>query len=190
MKKLNFELETVAMTLLHWSWLVVPCLLAGCESMSVSECKVADWARVGYVDGAAGVAQSRLAAYTEDCGKAGVVPQANAYRQGWDTGIQRFCTAANGWREGTQGRSGKEAVCQGQAGFEGFARYLDAGLKVYRTQEQLQRNGQEAARLEKELEAAAKDEDKKRLREALRDLDRSQFRLRALLAQQQLMAPQ
>jgi len=174
---------------MRWSLIVLPCLLAGCESMSVSECKVADWGRVGYADGAAGVAQSRLAAYTEDCGKAGVVPEAHVYRQGWDTGIQRFCTAANGWREGMQGHGGKEAVCQGQAGFEGFARYLDAGLKVYRTQEQLQRNSQEAGRLEKELDAATKDEDKKRLREALRDLDRSQFRLRALLTQQQLMAP-
>ena len=163
--------------------------LSGCESMSVSECKLADWGRVGYSDGAAGVPQARLAAYTEDCGKAGVVPQAKAYRQGWDTGIERFCTAANGWREGLQGHSGKEAVCQGQAGFEGFARYLDAGLKVYRTQEQLQRNSQDARRLEKELETATKDEDKKRLREALRDLDRSQFRLRALLTQQQLTAP-
>ena len=178
------------MKLPRWSWFFLPCLLAGCESMSVSECKVADWGRVGYSDGAAGVAQSRLAAYTEDCGKAGVVPLAGAYHQGWDAGIQRFCTAANGWREGIQGHGGKEVVCKGQAGFEGFARYLDAGLKVYRTQEQLQRNSQEAGRLEKELESATKDEDKKRLREALRDLDRSQFRLRALQTQQQLMAPQ
>ena len=108
--------------------------------MSVSECKVADWGRVGYSDGAAGVGQSRLAAYTEDCRKSGVLPQASAYREVCDTGILRFCTATNGWREGVQGHSGKEAICQGQAGFEGFARYLDAGLKVYRTQEQLQRN--------------------------------------------------
>lgn len=170
-------------------FLVSTLVLAGCESMSVSECKVADWGRVGYTDGASGTAQSRLADYTEDCGKAGVVPLASAYRQGWDVGIQRYCTAANGWREGTLGRSGKEAVCLGQAGYDGFARYLDAGLKVHRTQEQLQRNSQEANRLEKQLEAATKDDDKKRLREMLRDLDRSQHNLRMLLTQQQLMAP-
>lgn len=173
----------------HWSWVLLLCSLAGCESMSVSECKVADWGRVGYADGAAGVAQTRLAAYAEDCGKAGIVPQANAYRQGWDSGIQRFCTAANGWREGTLGHSGKESVCLGQAGYDGFVRALDAGLKVYRTQEQLQRNSQEAGRLEKELEGASKDDDKKRIRGALRDLDRQQSQLRALLSQQQLMAP-
>ena len=97
----------------QWSLFLLPFMLAGCESMTVSECKVADWGRVGYADGAAGVAQTRLAAYAEDCGKAGIVPHANAYRQGWDSGIQRFCTAANGWREGTLGHSGKESVCQG-----------------------------------------------------------------------------
>ena len=55
------------MELLRWSSIVLPCLLASCESKSVSECKVADWGRVGYPDGAAGVGQSRLAAYAEDC---------------------------------------------------------------------------------------------------------------------------
>ena len=178
MRHIPFFLATLAVT-----------LLSGCESMSVSECKVADWSRVGYVDGAAGTPSNRLVDYIEDCGKAGVTPVAAAYRQGWDVGIQRYCTAANGWREGTLGRSGKEAVCVGQAGFDGFARYLDAGLKVYRAQEQLQRNNNEVARLQKELETATKDEDKKRLREALKDLDRSQFYLRGTLTQLQSAAP-
>jgi hypothetical protein len=172
-----------------WTSCLIPLVLAGCESMSVSECKVADWGRVGYADGAGGVAQTRLADYAEDCGKAGIVPQASAYRQGWDGGIQRYCTALNGWREGNLGHSGKESVCLGQPGFEGFAQYLDAGLKVYRTQEKIQRNSQEAARLEKELGAATNNEDKKRLRDVLHDLDRSQFRLRVILAEQQLKAP-
>lgn len=163
--------------------------LAGCESMSVSECKVADWARVGYTDGSAGTSQTRLADYTEDCGKTGVTPDPRAYRQGWDAGIQTYCTALNGWREGTKGRSGKDAVCQGQAGYEGFARYLDAGLQVYRTQEHIRRNDQETDRLQKQLDAAVKDDEKKRLREELRSIDYSQRRLRDVLVQQQMMAP-
>ncbi len=163
--------------------------LAGCESMSVSECKVADWSRVGFADGAAGTAQDRLADYTEDCGKAGITPNPQAYRQGWDAGIQRFCTAANGWREGTQGHSSKDEVCRGQRGYDTFAYYLDAGLKVYRTQEKMRRNEQEVDRLQKQLESATKDEDKKRLRSELRDVDHSQRRLREVLAQQQMLAP-
>ena len=163
--------------------------LAGCESMSVSECKVADWARVGYTDGSAGTAQGRLADYAEDCGKTGITPDRRAYRQGWDAGIQTYCTPLNGWREGTKGRSGKDAVCQGQMGYAGFARYLDAGLQVYRTEEHMRRNDQETDRLQKQLDTATKDDDKKRLREELRSVDYSQRRLRDLLVQQQTMAP-
>ena len=163
--------------------------LAGCESMSVSECQVADWGRVGFADAAAGVSESRLVAYTEDCGKAGIHPNPQAYRQGWDAGIQRFCTAANGWRAGVLGNSTKASVCQGQQGYEVFARYLDAGLQLHRSNEHLQQNAAEANRLQKRLEASANDDEKKHLRDALRSIDREQFHLRRLLGQQQLMAP-
>ena len=52
-----------------------------------------------------------------------------------DAGSQVF--RVNGWREGVQGHSGKNAVCQAQPGYEAFTRYLDAGLQVYRTSEQI-----------------------------------------------------
>jgi hypothetical protein len=177
------------MTALKLFTLFLIACLAGCESMSVSECKVADWSRTGFADGANGTAESRLADYTEDCGKAGIQPDARAYRKGWDAGIQRYCTPFNGWREGTQGNSGKSQVCQGQAGYDSFAHYLEAGLQVHRTQEKMRRNNQETDRLQKQLESATKDDDKKRLRNELRDIDHSQRRLREVLAQQQLFAP-
>lgn len=163
--------------------------LAGCESMSVSECKVADWHRVGWTDGSQGGSERRIADYTEDCGKAGIVPNAQAYRQGWDAGIVQFCTAANGWREGTQGHSGKASVCQGQAGYPAFARYLEAGLQVYRTNERMQSNAQESNRLQQRLDASKNDDERKNLREELRHIDREQFRLRNQLIQQQMLAP-
>jgi Protein of unknown function (DUF2799) len=163
--------------------------LAGCESMSKQECQVADWQRVGFNDGAKGQSERRLAAYTEDCAEAGVQPDAQAYRRGWDSGIQRFCTAANGWREGVLGHSGKNAVCQAQPGYEAFSRYLDAGLQVYRTSAQMRHNDNETNRLQKQLEGSGTDEEKKRIRESLRDLDRRQSYLRTTLAQQQMLAP-
>ena len=169
--------------------LPIALLLAGCESMSVSECKVADWARVGMADGARGGDERRIAAYTEDCGKVGIVPNAAAYRRGWDTGIVQFCTPANGWREGTQGHAGKASVCQGQAGFAGFARYLEAGLQVHRTQERMQRNASESERLQKKLEESKSDDEKKDLRSDLRQLDHDQVRLRKVLTEQQLLGP-
>ena len=169
--------------------LVASLLLAGCESMSVSECKVADWGRVGFADGTRGESDRRIADYTEDCGKAGIVPNAKLYRYGWDQGIVQFCTPANGWREGTEGHSGKASVCQGQAGYAGFSRYLEAGLQVHNIQAQMQRIARESERLQKRLEESKNDDEKKDLRNDLRHLDRDQVRLRKLLTEQMLLGP-
>ncbi len=163
--------------------------LAGCESMSASECQVADWGRVGFNDGARGEAPSRLSAYTEDCGKVGVQPNPKAYRQGWDNGITRFCTAANGWREGTQGHSGKDSVCRGQYGYEAFRQNLEAGLQVYRTNEQINKNNSQSNRLQKQLDESKRDDEKRRLRSELREIDRDQYYLRNQLNRQQMQAP-
>lgn len=168
---------------------LAPLLLGGCASMSESECRVADWGRVGHNDGARGEPERQLAAYTEDCGQSGVVPDAAAYRQGWDVGIQRFCTPASGWQQGLQGRSSKGAVCAGQPGHEGFARALNAGLQVYQTRQRMQSNTQAINRLHKKLESATSDDEKRRIRQQLQDIDREQYRLRGLMGQQQLLAP-
>ncbi len=168
---------------------VAATLLAGCASMSESECRVADWGRVGLADGSRGERESRLADYTEDCGKVGVVPDATAYRKGRDTGIASFCTATNGWREGTQGHTGKAAACLGQPGYEAFVRYLDAGMQVYRIRTQLEQNDSETSRLQMRLDASTNDDEKRRLRDALREIDHQQFRLRSQMAQQQMMGP-
>lgn len=157
--------------------------------MSESECRVADWGRVGFNDGTRGDSESRLAAYSEDCGKIGITPDASAYRHGWDGGIVRFCTPANGWHEGQQGHTGKVASCQGRPGFEEFSRYFDSGMQVYRTNEEMERNTQESNRLQKRLETSTNDEEKRKARGDLRDLDRQQLHLRNRLAQQQMLAP-
>ena len=157
--------------------------------MSQSECKVADWGRVGFSDGSRGESERRIANYTEDCGKIGVRPNAPAYRQGWDAGIGHFCTAANGWREGLAGRDYKAQVCVGQPGHAVFVRYLNDGLQVWRTNEQIRENTQDINRLEKKLESAASDDEKKQIRRRLQDIDRDQYRLRSLLGQQQMLRP-
>ncbi len=163
--------------------------LGGCASMSETQCQVADWQRVGLNDGANGIAESHLADYVKDCAKVGIAPDAVAYRKGWDAGIVRFCTPANGWREGTQGRYQADTVCRAQSGFERFAYYLNAGLQWHRTSEQIRTNNHEMRRLQSLLDAATKDDDKKQLRFELQQLDWEQFRLRNLLNQQRLLVP-
>jgi len=164
-------------------------LLAGCESMSESQCRVADWQRVGHADGAAGVAESRLANYSEDCGKIGISPNAQAYRRGWDAGIVQFCTAANGWRQGVEGYSAKESVCIGQAGYAQFALNLRAGLQVHRTNERIRDNNDEIRRLQQHLESTTDDTERKAIRAELYVLDREQYRLRLQLGQLRMLAP-
>lgn len=171
------------------SLLLLTTLLAGCASMSESECQVADWGRVGLNDGARGEPERKLAAYTEDCGKTGVVPNAQAYRQGWDAGIKRFCTAANGWQEGLLGHADKAQVCAAQPGVVSFVRYLNAGLQVHQTQERMRQNTHESNRLQKRLESAASDDERRRIRRTLQDIDQEQFWLRNLMGQQQMLAP-
>lgn len=177
------------MTPLKFLVLASAVALAGCETMTVSECQVADWQRIGFDDGARGEHHSRLAAHTESCAKAGIRPQPQAYRQGWDDGIARFCTAANGWREGLQGNTARAGVCRGQWGDEPYRRYLEAGLQVHRTQGELQRNDGYLKRLQKQLEEASNDDRKRRLREEMRALDREQYHLRNQLRRQQMQAP-
>ena len=164
-------------------------VLAGCETMTVSECQVADWQRIGFDDGARGEHHSRLAAHSESCAKAGIRPQPQAYRQGWDDGIARFCTASNGWRQGLLGNMAKAGVCRGQWGDELFSRYLEAGLQVHRLQGELQRNDGQLKRLQRQLEEATNDDRKRRLREDMRALDRDQHHLRNQLRRQQMQAP-
>lgn len=163
--------------------------LSGCASMSESECKVADWGRVGRDDGARGESDQRIAAYTEDCGKIGIRPNAAAYRQGWDVGILSFCTAPSGWREGVAGNSSKANRCRGRPGEQAFTRYFDLGMQVHDTSERMRRNDAESKRLESDLRKSTNDDEKRRLRERLRSIDRDQSMLRNELARRESWAP-
>lgn len=163
--------------------------LAGCASMSESQCRVADWYRVGLTDGGSGVEQTRLADYAEDCGKIGIRPDTTAYRQGWDRGILSYCTPYNGWMAGVNGQHNKASVCQGQAGHEGFAESLRAGLQVHKIKSRMAVNDNELRRLQRLLDDATKDEDKRRIRDNMRHLDREQDLLRNTLRYHMTFAP-
>ena len=74
--------------------------LAGCASMSPEECRVADWAEQGYKDGRSGLTPTRITEHRKACAEVGVVPDAQRYRQGWDRGVQEYCTPTNGLAQG------------------------------------------------------------------------------------------
>ncbi len=83
---------------------LVPAFLAGCESMSPSECATADWRQRGMQDGQAG-SEDRSASYYESCSKAGIRADVNTYRAGRAQGLQSYCRLGNAITEGLAGKS-------------------------------------------------------------------------------------
>jgi hypothetical protein len=79
--------------------------LAGCATMSKEACLQGDWAGVGFKDGEAGRAQSRLDDHAKACAKAGVVPDAAPYFAAREQGLKLYCTPDRGFSEGRTGQS-------------------------------------------------------------------------------------
>lgn len=165
--------------------------LSGCASMTPEQCRVADWRQVGIQDGAQGaVLQSQLGGYAEDCGKVGVRPDAARYQQGWDIGMQGFCTPQTGWREGLQGNGHKADRCNGRPQEPGFRRALDAGTELYRTRQKIQSNESEIRRLEDTLQDKKTDDRQRNAnRDRIRRLDNELYQLRMIQRDQERMAP-
>ena len=161
--------------------------LSGCATLSETECRTADWGRLGQQDGANGYAESRLADHAEACNKIGILPNATAWRAGWDQGVQSYCTPAVGWREGLAGR-GYNGVCRTRGNEAGFLQAYNAGSEIHRMQNRIDQNSSELRRLENQLRSAPNDE-ARRLRDQMRHLDREQSRLRSQLGLMQLSAP-
>ena len=85
-------------------------LLASCATMSQEACLQGDWAGVGFKDGEAGRAQSRLDDHAKACAKAGVVPDAAPYFAARDRGLRLYCTQDRGFVE-ARGGAAYAGVC-------------------------------------------------------------------------------
>ena len=121
--------------LLSSAMLGVVSLLFGCAVMSESECLVADWHAVGERDGSDGRPLAHLSKYYEACAQYGVFPDEEAYSQGRELGLTRYCTEDRGYQEGRIG-TGYRGVCP--MGLEPY--FLDgynAGIAVRRTIEEV-----------------------------------------------------
>lgn len=151
--------------------------LSGCATLSEQECKTADWGRLGYSDGAAGYAESRIAEHAEACAKIGIRPNTQLWRSGWDQGVMTYCTPSVGWREGLAGRS-YSGVCRGR-NEEAFLAPYRTGSEIHRLESRISSNSNDIRRLEEQLRSAPNDEARRRLRSQIRQLDDEQSRLRA-----------
>ena len=110
--------------------------LAGCASMSKNQCLANDWETVGYRDGLSGTASTALLRHQDACMKHGVVPDRNAYRAGWQEGVEQYCQPANGFAAGERG-AGFSNVCPAHLQPAFHAAYQD-GRQLYLAQSEIQ----------------------------------------------------
>ncbi len=88
-------------------------VLAGCASLSESDCRQGAWRDVGLADGARGKRSSYIMEHVKACGEFGITPNAQEWHQGREAGLKQYCTAANAYFVGTTG-SRLSPVCHGK----------------------------------------------------------------------------
>lgn len=165
------------------SWMVllgVSAVLGGCVTMSESQCRTADWRTVGYHDGESGYPRERLADHQESCAKAGVLPDAKAYFAGHTQGLWVYCTPENALRVGLAGESYRD-VCPPELA-PGFVPRYRAAKDVHDQRARVDSLDSRRKELEHKLEKAANDDERRSLRNQLRDLDHETRRERDRLA--------
>lgn len=150
--------------------------LSGCATMTPSECQTANWSDVGLRDGLAGAALSVLNDRVTDCAEAKVAVDTPRYLQGRDQGLIQYCRIENAVPLGLNGSS-YEGVCPAVADGE-FRRRYRIGRDVHLARAELRNLGGRLSAAEDRLRSAASDEDRRRAREALRDLDADMRRAR------------
>ena len=109
--------------------LVVTALLSGCATLNKSECREADWQMIGLEDGAKGQPLTYVGEHRKACAEHGVTPDLEQYRLGHKAGLKRFCTPANGFRQGRAGRSYND-VCPAELEGRFLAGY-DTGRELH-----------------------------------------------------------
>lgn len=163
-------------------------VLCGCASMSESECQRADWYQKGVQDGRDGQTRERVEDHAQACGKVGIQPDEARWQSGWAEGVRRYCRPVNGWQLGLKGEFYR-GVCADQPEGAAFEDYYQSARRIYDVGQQIDRNYRDMQRLERDLAEAKTDEERKRLRGLLRELDIEQQRLRQRQRMEMLSAP-
>jgi Protein of unknown function (DUF2799) len=78
-------------------------MLAGCAAMSEEECVFADWAAVGYEDGADGRSSDRFGDYRRACADHSITPDFQAWQDGRERGLVEYCQPLRGFQTGQSG---------------------------------------------------------------------------------------
>jgi uncharacterized protein DUF2799 len=84
--------------------------LAGCASLTEDQCRAGDWQGIGYLDGTRGAPVERFQAHVKACSEIGIQPIKEEWLEGREQGLPVYCTEANAYQLGRDGRT-LNAVC-------------------------------------------------------------------------------
>lgn len=158
-------------------------LLGGCASLSESECQNRRWDDIGYEDGSRGRSRERIDAHSEACAKHGVEPDRAAWQDGYDSGLDVYCTPENAVRVGLSGE-GYDGICPPESDRE-FASHWRVARAVYEQRVRVAQIEDERRRLEMLLSAADTDYERYEIQNDLLRLERQRFYERERLFQQE-----
>ena len=85
--------------------LVALATLAGCATLSESECRMSDWYDIGFRDGRQGRPADRINEHVKACAEHGTVPERERYLDGHFAGLESYCTPHNGLSVGRSGNA-------------------------------------------------------------------------------------
>ncbi len=111
--------------------------LTSCATLSKNECLTANWASIGYEDGVQGQAQDRIGSHLRACADHGINPNLQEYQQGYNQGLEIFCTPQNGYIKGKSGYTYAGACTESRT--SGFLLGYEAGREVYLANAELSR---------------------------------------------------
>jgi flagellar motility protein MotE (MotC chaperone) len=162
-------------------------LATGCETMSEDQCRKADWFERGRIDGRNGEGEGFIDKHRRACAKANIAPDDRRWRQGWAEGVRSYCVPRVAWQRGLDGSSYHGACRDFDEAV--WLRWYRLGEDAYKTRSKRDAKNREIEQLEEQLKKAQKDDERKALREKIRQLDEEQAQLRRVLDQQLRQAP-
>lgn len=140
-------------------------LLAGCATLSKTECEAGDWRNLGVVDGMNGYPVSRFDRHIKACARYDIAPDKRLYLAGREEGLLSYCHLDRASRDGLRGRT-NYSVCSGELGIS-FNHVYDEARAVYRAR---QRVDDLQSEIDDILDRLARTQDEKARRAMVRDI--------------------
>ncbi|NVK29665.1 MAG: DUF2799 domain-containing protein [Gammaproteobacteria bacterium] len=138
---------------LKFSFILCLFTMSGCATLSESQCKAQDWTTIGQYDAQSGYPALRMADHQNACDDYGITVDPAQYQTGYTVGLQNYCTAENGWSEGSKGNNYR-GICPAESRFlstyNPAKRLHDAQRKVTDLKQSLERLENQRDKLRRE----------------------------------------